>query len=67
MSENCIWYVHGSADIPDEKRTVDAACIDCAQKHDIQGMFWEANRGYGEYDLDCKLCGKPLHRQNQEI
>lgn len=65
-SQPSVWYVHGDDDIPYHKRVVTAACIDCAKEQNIEGMYWEAEKGYGDYDLDCKICNKPLHRQNQE-
>ena len=63
-SESCVWYVHGEEDIPYQKRVITAACIQCAMEHKIEGMFWEAEKGYGDYDLDCKLCKRHLHRRN---
>jgi hypothetical protein len=60
--EDCVWY----ADEGGQK--MKALCLECHGREFSKdfGWFWEGSRrGYGAYDLDCSLCGRPLNRKEE--
>lgn len=64
MSKDCYWYVDARLEKP--KQTMKSMCTECHKTHNF-GWFWLGSiRGYGNYDLDCAICGTILHRQEQE-
>lgn len=63
--EDCYWYVDCSIENEDE-RIMKAMCVECKESHDF-GWFWPGReKGYGDYDLNCSICGKTLHRRQGE-
>lgn len=59
MSEDCYWFV----DNPSE--TIKALCVECNKNASKKGWFWKGSEiGYGNYNLNCSVCDKILHKEN---
>lgn len=70
MSEDCYFYVDMEQDVPDEERKVSPLCIHCHEdKFPGQnvGWFWQGSiNGYGPWVYQCKICGRVIHKPDQE-
>lgn len=53
MKKNCYLYVDSRLPINEQKMSV--MCEDCHKTHNF-GSFWSADRGYGNWLINCKLC-----------
>jgi hypothetical protein len=71
VQEDSYWYIDGR--VPEEEQTMLAACTECYKNNKLVdeygnkvGWYWPgSSRGYGDYDLKCKLCGKFIHLRDK--
>ena len=55
---DCYWYIK-------EEKMV-AACVEC-NNQELKSWFWAGSeQGYGDYDLECSICQKIIHKRNNE-
>ena len=63
-------YIFVDTSIPEDQRIVEAICVDCHnEKMQNIGFFYEGSKeGYSEYDWQCSICKKYIHKaeENQE-
>jgi len=65
--EDCYWYVDRT--VPEDKQTIQVMCTDCYKKENFEEYalherpwFWNGSKlGYGDYDLNCSLCGHVIY------
>lgn len=54
--KNSYWYVL--------EGRMKAMCPDCHSKNP-NGWFWNGEKlGYGDYDLNCEICGLPINKRD---
>jgi hypothetical protein len=59
VKEPSYWY--------ESQQKMKAACVECKKKHSLKGFFWPGHLyGYGDYDLNCSICNKELHKRDNE-
>ena len=59
IQEDCYW-VNEEIQGTDDSKMV-AVCVGCARKIKAD-WFWEGSElGYGDYDLQCYMCGTQIH------
>lgn len=60
---NSYWFtIQDSTDEP----IMLAICPECHEDKKIESWFWDGDKyGYGDYDLDCYLCKKSIHKRTQ--
>ena len=65
IQEDSYWYVETA--MPEEERRVRAMCVACAkQRTDKSGlMHWHGKKGYGNYDLNCSVCGDVIYKRSE--
>lgn len=55
VQEDSFWYL-------DESGSIKAMCIPCHENNNY-GWYWNGSEtGYGNYDLNCSICGKVIHQ-----
>lgn len=45
----------------EDDKFVRIQCVECHENNKL-GEFWNANNGYGPWDIICK-CGKVIHKE----
>jgi hypothetical protein len=57
-------YLFIAIDIPEEERTMSVLCVECHEKMQ-QGIFYRGSKeGYSNYDWQCCVCNKYIHKAN---
>jgi hypothetical protein len=61
IQEDSYWWRDES--LPEEKQLMHALCTQCHDERGI-GYYWPGKTaGYGDYDLECFLCGKDIYKR----
>jgi hypothetical protein len=58
MKNDCYWFVDAAR--PVEEQTIQAMCLECHTTNNF-GWYWSAKQGYGDYDVFCSICKKPIY------
>lgn len=62
IQDDSYWYVEKVEPYEDSK--IRAMCTSCAQRvKSKESMCWPGEKGYGDYDLNCSLCGKIIYQR----
>ena len=61
IQDDCYWYLEESTN------RVRGACVECGGKHGMKSYWNGSEVGYGDYDLDCSICGKPIYRRKEDV
>ena len=58
-SMDCYWFI--------DKNIINAMCVEC-HKAGKDGWYWPGEeKGYGDYDLDCSICGRQIFRRSTNV
>jgi hypothetical protein len=61
--KDCYWFIKET----ENGRGMAALCVECGTKNKI-GSFWEGSLlGYGDYDLQCDLCGTEIYLRSEKV
>lgn len=59
VQEDSYWWRDES--LSEEQQRMHAICVECHEERGI-GFYWPGKAaGYGDYDLNCFLCGKQIY------
>jgi hypothetical protein len=63
---DCFLFV--DMEVPEEQRTMSVLCVECHdEKMPDTGAFYNGSvEGYSNYDWKCCLCGKIIHKADEE-
>jgi hypothetical protein len=67
IQEDCFYYIESGVLL--EEARIRAACVECKLQNKIPGdpMFWPGKvKGYGDYDLYCSLCNRPINVRKKD-
>jgi hypothetical protein len=60
MRNDCYFYIDTS--LPENEQKVAGVCTDCQRIKKFEPVwYWSGKRGYGDYDLCCSICKKPIY------
>ena len=63
VQDDSFWYIEKTE--PYEDSRIRAMCIECGRRLlEKEVMYWSGERGYGDYDLNCSMCGKIIHQRD---
>lgn len=59
IQEDSYWWKDDS--LPEKQQCMHGLCIECYAEKGV-GWYWPGKKtGYGDYDLRCHFCNKPIH------
>ena len=63
---DCYLYIDHS--VPESERTIGVLCTEChKEKKPDSGFFYQGSKeGYSNYDWQCDICKKYIHKANDD-